>query len=73
MSKTDRRLKLSQRLALYKMKEEMADIVMKRENGVWEAILCMNSGKILTILSKLKKNRPSSGQKMSFENAHSEH
>ena len=47
MTKNDRRAKLSQRLQLYKMKVEMSDIIMSRELGVWEAILCMNQGTLL--------------------------
>ena len=39
-----RQEKLHKRLQFYHMKQEMVDLVLSREVGVWEAILCMNAG-----------------------------
>ena len=36
--------KLHKRLDFYNMKQELIDLVLSREVGVWEAILCMNPG-----------------------------
>ena len=45
--RTDRQEKLNKRLQFYNMKTELVDLVLAREVGVWEAILCMNAGKVI--------------------------
>ena len=45
MTRIERRSKLEERLQrTTSLKPQMIDIIMSRENGVWEAILCMNQG-----------------------------
>ena len=55
MSKADRRGKLQHRLQMYKMKSQIADIIMNRELGVWEAILCMNQAQRRLEYEKMRR------------------
>lgn len=52
MTRIERRSKLEERLQrTTSLKPQMIDIIMSRENGVWEAILCMNQGNFVKKLS----------------------
>ena len=55
-----RQEKLHKRLQFYHMKQEMVDLVLSREVGVWEAILCMNAGELINLNKEVRIPFPDS-------------
>jgi len=51
-----RQEKLHKRLQFYHMKQEMVDLVLSREVGVWEAILCMNAAQRRLEIEKMRRS-----------------
>jgi len=56
MTRIERRSKLEERLQrTTSLKPQMIDIIMSRENGVWEAILCMNQAQRKLEYEKMRR------------------
>lgn len=67
MTRIERRSKLEERLQrTTSLKPQMIDIIMSRENGVWEAILCMNQGNCVEKISSFPLVSDSSIFEISF-------
>ena len=55
-ARTERQDKLFKRLQFYHMKQELVDLILAREVGVWEAILCMNAAQRRLEIEKMRRS-----------------
>jgi len=53
--RASRQEKLHKRLQFYNIKQELVDLVLSREVGVWEAILCMNAAQRRLEIEKMRR------------------
>ena len=43
-TRQERKTALEKRLRQYSMSEAMVELILSRENGIWDAVTCMNNG-----------------------------